>query len=381
MSTILDSRGKRIIIRHRGPAGRGIPTGGTTGQILAKTSDDDFQAVWVNPPDGVDGVVSSASSAADNELVVFDSTTGKLVKNSSVLLSEVARTNQLDLKVDKVAGKGLSANDFTSILKNKLENLYPVNYRGAFNDITALNAEVFSELNEGDFAFVWDTVNILVYWFYSGQWRLNNTAPLSGADIAALIFNGTVPWDFDECVVFTEDDRTKLEGAVTQEELQVLAQQAGIVAPSYASLSFFNAASPYTVDIVSSSDGTNNFVAVDAPSTVASALSGFSNGGSDNGKLHYIAAQTPRVIKVSGNISVSCANSDRVVVAIFRNGTALESQSRSVAEVKAANQVSNIAFETFVSIATSDFIEVRVANLDSSADVAVHSMSLDAISL
>lgn len=39
----------------KGDPGEGVPTGGTTGQILAKSSNSDFATVWVNPPEGTGG--------------------------------------------------------------------------------------------------------------------------------------------------------------------------------------------------------------------------------------------------------------------------------------------------------------------------------------
>ena len=35
-----------------GPAGPGVPPGGTTGQVLAKKSEDDYDGKWVDPPQG-----------------------------------------------------------------------------------------------------------------------------------------------------------------------------------------------------------------------------------------------------------------------------------------------------------------------------------------
>lgn len=34
----------------QGPAGISMPAGGTTGQILAKVSDDDYDVAWIDPP-------------------------------------------------------------------------------------------------------------------------------------------------------------------------------------------------------------------------------------------------------------------------------------------------------------------------------------------
>lgn len=38
-----------ILAGPQGPAGPGIPPGGTTGQVLAKLSDDDYDVGWITP--------------------------------------------------------------------------------------------------------------------------------------------------------------------------------------------------------------------------------------------------------------------------------------------------------------------------------------------
>jgi len=42
-----------------GPAGPGVPAGGTTGQVLAKNSDTSLDTEWIDPPAGSSGVVIS----------------------------------------------------------------------------------------------------------------------------------------------------------------------------------------------------------------------------------------------------------------------------------------------------------------------------------
>jgi len=44
-----------------GPAGIGVPPGGTTGQLLAKTSNDDYATEWVDPPVGGAGALGAGS--------------------------------------------------------------------------------------------------------------------------------------------------------------------------------------------------------------------------------------------------------------------------------------------------------------------------------
>jgi hypothetical protein len=45
----------------QGPTGHGVPMGGTTGQVLAKTNATDYNTQWVNPPAGGGGGTSSIS--------------------------------------------------------------------------------------------------------------------------------------------------------------------------------------------------------------------------------------------------------------------------------------------------------------------------------
>ncbi len=92
-----------------GAAGPGVPAGGVLGQILTKQSATDYDADWVDPADG-DGDVIGPASAVDSNLVGFDGTTGKLIKDSGVAAADAAsaisashsHTNkaQLDLVTD-----------------------------------------------------------------------------------------------------------------------------------------------------------------------------------------------------------------------------------------------------------------------------------------
>ena len=79
--------GFQITITHvgtQGPAGAGVPTGGSTGQVLAKASNDNLDTVWVTPNPGDmqkavydtdnDGKVNAASVA---DSVPWSGVTGK----------------------------------------------------------------------------------------------------------------------------------------------------------------------------------------------------------------------------------------------------------------------------------------------------------------
>lgn len=45
---------KQIIQYHAVPSGQGVPSGGTTGQVLAKVDGTDYNTQWVDPPSGIE---------------------------------------------------------------------------------------------------------------------------------------------------------------------------------------------------------------------------------------------------------------------------------------------------------------------------------------
>jgi hypothetical protein len=67
MKIVLRGGGKKIVLRQtgrRGPQGEpgeGVPTGGTTDQVLAKASNADFDTEWVDLPEVDTGVISVAA--------------------------------------------------------------------------------------------------------------------------------------------------------------------------------------------------------------------------------------------------------------------------------------------------------------------------------
>ena len=68
-----------------GPAGPGVPTGGTDGQVLTKTSGTDYATAWEDPtgggggaPDDADYLVGTASGDLSAEIVVGTSPGGEL---------------------------------------------------------------------------------------------------------------------------------------------------------------------------------------------------------------------------------------------------------------------------------------------------------------
>lgn len=74
----------------------GLPTGGTTGQVLAKTSGTDFAATW---SDVGTGDVAGPASSADGGIPQYDGTTGKKIKDGLSLDTDGTLAANSDTKV------------------------------------------------------------------------------------------------------------------------------------------------------------------------------------------------------------------------------------------------------------------------------------------
>lgn len=212
-----DSNGQRVLVRHRGPAGIGIPNGGTDGQILAKTGTDDYATEWVNPPDGTDAVLGPAS-AVDGNFALFDLTTGKLLKDSGQGMTYFATKSYADTKEDSVPGKGLSQEDFTTVLKAKLDALAPEGFRGVFDSIGDINAFTFTPAPApGDYCTIEVTAETieLVLWDETNLTWTSLAPPVfdaTGQEIADILFNSSdaVDYDNDTCRIFTTTEKAQI---------------------------------------------------------------------------------------------------------------------------------------------------------------------------
>lgn len=93
---------------------------------------------------GTPGSMTGPAGATADAIALFNGTTGNLLKNSNVLLSALATAAALTAglagKQDTEAGKGLSTNDFTNILKAKLDALGTATYKGTHATLGDLQA-------------------------------------------------------------------------------------------------------------------------------------------------------------------------------------------------------------------------------------------------
>lgn len=207
-----DQTGQRVIIRYSGPPGPGLIPGGLTGQIYAKASDDNYDGVWVDPPDGVDSVSGPAGSVVDGHFALFDGTTGTLLKSSGQPMSYFATSTLVATKVDKVTGKVLSANDFTNVLKAKLDALSPSGYRGKFTTEAAIIA-IPAPL-QGDYALLEVSGSPLVVYFYDSTNALWNSQQIDytpdSAALAAILFNPSDAYSQSECRILTSLEKSQI---------------------------------------------------------------------------------------------------------------------------------------------------------------------------
>lgn len=62
-----------------------VPAGGTTGQVLTKSSDADYDTTWAS---NANGDVFGPASSTDNAIARFDLATGKIIQNSGVVVDD-----------------------------------------------------------------------------------------------------------------------------------------------------------------------------------------------------------------------------------------------------------------------------------------------------
>jgi len=369
----------RVIVRHKGPAGKGIPTGGTTGQILVKSSANDHDTEWAEPPDGTDAVVFNGTAPVNNAIVIFDGITGKLVKRSTVTISSIALLTDLTGKVDVVSGKGLSTNDFTDILETKLTNLPATGFfRGNFANIAAVNSHSFSPTPAvGDYVTISSPGFARYWWNPNGTpaWVVE-TVPYTpdAAALAAILFDDGGSWTLAGNIMFTPAYAALIDGH--QAILEAIGLDNTSTTPKgYAS--YFNLTGQL-ITITTLSDGTNNFVLINPATAVSGNSNQFTGGSGSLGRLQYTGTITPRIFNVRATISHSGAAGDVTVFALAKNGTII-SESRTIHEIKTINEITQTDVSALVSLATNDYVEVFVANATSTDDVTVHALNLSSV--
>lgn len=368
-----DSEGSRIVYRHEGPPGRGLPPGGTTGQIYVKASNDDYDGEWANAPDGT-GAAVGPSSSLDATVVIFDGTTGKLLKDSTRTIGYFASRGYADATfVVKSGTKVLTDVNFSATDKSKLDSLSVSGaFFGVFADETALNASSDTKL-DGAYAIVLGTPAILYFWDPDAEvWTSTLTGGMSGGEIALAVFNSTDSATYDQttCRIFTTSLKTMLESH------DAILNSSGFgTVSAYGALSYFNATGT-ALTFAGASDGSTNMVKAAVGSVMSATSLRFDNGGADNGRLRYTGSTT-QVFRVTAHVSEKGATGDDLVFGITKNGSLL-TNTRVINKSEAAGGASSVNLEVLVSLALNDYIEVVLGNMTDTTATSVLTLNVNA---
>jgi hypothetical protein len=138
-----------------------VGTSSVDGTPVLPYVDPTTHRLLVDIPGGGTGDVSGPASAVDGNIVSFDTTTGKLIKDGGKTIAEIeaeipatpaggfAGLTALGDKVDKVSGKGLSTNDYDDTAESKLAGIESSadvtdagNVGSSINGVTAKEAMV-----------------------------------------------------------------------------------------------------------------------------------------------------------------------------------------------------------------------------------------------
>lgn len=137
-------------------------------------------------PQGVPGSMTGPTGATADAIALFNGTTGALLKDSTVLLSALATaaalTSGLATKQNTEAGKGLSTNDFTNVLKAKLDAIGSGTFRGAYPSLADLQADVPAG-DPGDYAHIEVSGTGLVVY----HWDEENSEWSTGVDLSGKV--------------------------------------------------------------------------------------------------------------------------------------------------------------------------------------------------
>lgn len=186
----------------------------TGDELLEIVQDGENKRVRVDDLPGGDGggAVQSVQGRTGDVVITADDVGLGNVNNTSDADKPISTAQQaaLDGKVDKVAGMGLSSNDFTDPLRDKLVGLEGTHWRGTFVSLAALQAGV-TDPAAGDYAdvdaagadvvrYIWDATD--------GIWvaQSGSVAPITASQVKLLYESNP------DTNAFTDADKAKLDG-------------------------------------------------------------------------------------------------------------------------------------------------------------------------
>jgi hypothetical protein len=283
----------------------------------------------------------------------------------------------VDTKVDKITGKGLSTEDFTTVQKDKLTALSPSGFRGSYGIIDDID-EITTPL-QGDYAllevsgdpiqlFLWDDTNT-VWTNYA-----SDPITMTGEQIAEVLFETPADWVKAECEVFTTIEK----GQLANHESIINNLNLGSVGASYGAVNYFNLTGT-TITIAANSDGANNFVKINVSTALSAVVLGFDNGGANNGRLRYTGAASATFL-VTVNIALEGSVVGDFVVGILKNGSSV-SESRVLTAVNTNNDIENVSAFANVTLLNNEYLEVFIGRTSGALNPVIHTLSINAVKI
>jgi hypothetical protein len=268
MTTVQVTGGTRVTVGTAGPAGQGVPIGGTTGQVLAKASGTNYDTEWV----------TGGGGGGSTTWVGLTDTPGSITASGIVVGAAGGSSLEMvtALAISQVTG-----------LQTALDAKAASSHTHTLADVT--DAGTAAAAATGDFAAASHTVEShsdvaygsppeqdeqLVYNATSGRWEnqtigtsnLNDVSysTLSSGDV--LVWNGSVwlgaPFDAGNLATGSVPDARLPSSAVTQHEALLTITESQISdLGSYAAASHTHTMSEVT-DLFA--DGVKNSIQVDA---------------------------------------------------------------------------------------------------------------------
>lgn len=376
-----DDNGNRVILRHRGPAGPGVPAGGTTGQIYRKASEADYDGEWAAPPTVANAVLFTGTAPLDGEITLFSGVTGKVIKASGMTLADIAAT--FSSKVDKDGTKVLSDVNFSAANAAKLAALDPEHFLGAFTTSGALNA-AHPTASSGDYATIEAAGKVLAFYSWDsvgGVWtRIGAPYVLAGSAVANVLFTVPGTWTAGDCHVYTAAEVARVANAVQTTDLVNM----GVGVRAFGALSFFDTVTPVTVVITSQTltGGMDDMIKITPATTLSTHNIDFDNGGANDGRLRYVGTVSPQLFQVTLELSVDANDgvSHILICALGKNG-AIEADSRVVHMMSVAANSISVTSTAIISLATNQYLEAFLGDATGTSSPAVYSLKISAIKL
>ena len=162
-----------------------IPEGGTTGQVLAKKSDTDRDVEWTNASNGSSNTFNTSDFDITEQGEVslkpsqrawigtraeWDSLSTEEKEKYGGIINITDDPNELDNKVDKVEGKGLSTNDFTDAYKDKIDGIETNADVNTIETITVNGTEITPDANKNvALTVITNSVNNLLNYYLKSE--------------------------------------------------------------------------------------------------------------------------------------------------------------------------------------------------------------------